>query len=553
MPQDTFQIALEHHRAGRLRQAAAGYRALLDADPTHPDAAHWLGVLAFQAGRPAQAIPLLQTAIARRPDDAAFHHNLGMANLRAGQPADAIAAFERALQLVPDRAETLLAWGLAHLTRAQPGDADAAAFAFRQATVTGLDSAEIHQYAGIAQLAAGRPTESVAAFLVALEKNPHDPDVWHHLALAYHQAGDLPQVRKSLNKALEIDPTLARAWYALAAMDFEAGNFDIAAGLFKKAIKAKPDYLAAHQGLARALERAGRQSEATVAFARAVQASRGRSQSAQAPVRSKTDADQLIDSILSGAPSSAPAAPTLTTAISDLERQLTSPRIVEFHHALAANAEIFSPAQIPNEPLRKLFDRYADTFDSHLRNQLQYNVPELIAQAVAAIRFDDDPLLDILDLGCGTGLCGMLLRPIAKSLAGVDLSPAMIEKCKERHVYDRLGVGDLVATLADNPRAFDLLTAADVFLYLGDLTPVFQAALTALRPGGLLVFSVEAGAGDRYHLHNKTLRYTHSEPYLKHVAAIHGFIEESFTQVTLRVEAEQPVAGYLVILRAPRG
>src|SRR5258706_10950562 len=171
MAQASCQIALEHHRAGRLRQAAAGYRALLDADPTHPDAAHWLGVLAFQAGRPAQAIPLLQTAIAQRPDDAAFHHNLGMANLRAGRSADAIAAFERALQLVPDRPATLLTWGVAHLTRGQPPDADAAPFAFRQATVAGLDSAEIHQYAGIAQLAAGRPAESVAAFLVALEKN----------------------------------------------------------------------------------------------------------------------------------------------------------------------------------------------------------------------------------------------------------------------------------------------------------------------------------------------------------------------------------------------
>src|SRR3954464_906788 len=94
MPQDTFQIALEHHRAGRLRQAAAGYRALLDGDPAHPDAAHWLGGLAFKAARPAQAVTLLETAAAQRPKDAAFHHNLGMALLHAGRAADAIAAFE---------------------------------------------------------------------------------------------------------------------------------------------------------------------------------------------------------------------------------------------------------------------------------------------------------------------------------------------------------------------------------------------------------------------------------------------------------------------------
>ncbi|MDB5320143.1 MAG: hypothetical protein JWN40_1774 [Phycisphaerales bacterium] len=556
MPTDTFQIALEHHRAGRLRQAAAGYRALLDANPAHPDAAHWLGVLAFQAGRPAQAVTLLETAAAQRPSDPAFHHNLGMALLHAGRPADAIAAFERAAQFAPDRPETLLAWGLAHLTRSQPGDPAAAAFAFRQANIAGLDTAELHQYAGIAQLAAGRPAESVAAFLTALEKNPHDPASWHHLALAYRQAGDAQQVRKSLNKALEIDPTLARGWYALGALDFEAGNFDIAAGLFKKAIKSKGDYPAAHQALARALERAGRQSEATAAFAHAVQASRGRPRTPGTPPRSASDADQLINSILSGPPSphppTSPSSLPLSSAISDLEHKLTSRRTVEFHHALAANASIFSPAQIPAGPLANLFDRYADTFDEHLRNQLQYIVPELIAEAIAALRFDDDPPLDIFDLGCGTGLCGVLLRPFAKSLAGVDLSPAMIEKAKARGVYDRLGVGDLVATLLDNPNAFDLLTAADVFIYLGDLTPVLQAATRALRPGGRLAFTVEAGAGDRFHLHHKTLRYTHSEAYIHHVTAIHGLTEELFTPVTLRVESDQPVAGYLVILRTPK-
>ena len=554
MAQDNLQIALEHHRAGRLRQAADAYLALLDADPTHPDASHWLGVLAFQAGRPAQAINLLETAAAMRPNDPAFHHNLGMANLHAGRTSEAITAFERTLELLPNRTETLFAWGIAYLVRAQPGDADAAVFAFRQAHLAGLDAPQLHQYAGVAQLAAGRAPQAIADFLVALEKNPNDPSAWHMLAIAYRQAGDRDQVRKCLNKALEIDPTLARAWYALAALDFEEGNFDIAAALFRKAIKAQPDFSAAHQGLARALERAGRQSEAVAAFAQVLQSARGPARpTLETPSAQTADSAALIDSILSSrarpaAPS--PAKPNLSSAISNLEQKLTNPRMVEFHHALVANAEIFAPAQIPANPLKNLFDRYADNFDNHLRNTLHYNVPELIAQAVAEVR-EGDHLFDALDLGCGTGLCGALLRPMVKTLAGVDLSPAMIEKARARGVYDRLGVGDLVATLNDNPAAFDLLTAADVFIYLGDLTPALQASLRALRPGGLLAFTVEAGPGDRYHLHQKTLRYTHSHPYLKHVIDIHGFHEEAFKEVVLRVESERPVHGYLLVLRAP--
>lgn len=528
MPSDPLQIALEHHRAGRVRQAAATYRALIDADPCHAEALHWLGVLAVQAGRADQAVAWLEQAAALRPGDAAFEHNLGMAYLNCGQAAHAIKTFERAIKLAPDRADTLMAWGLAHLSRGQGGDAEAAAFAFRQAHLTGLDTPQVYQHLGIAHLAAGNSADAITAFQNATQKDPNDAASWHHLALAYRHRGEAREVRKCLNKALELDPGRASAWCALGALDVEAGNFDIAAGLFKKAIKAQPDYPTAHHALGRALELAGRRAESLDAFGQALRAARNRykSLSVNGPANSLPD------------------------ALGALEDKITSPRTIEIHHALAANADIFSPVQVPGNALANLFDRYAETFDAHLQGQLQYRAPELLAEAIGAARADDR-LLDILDLGCGTGLCGPLFKPIASSLAGVDLSPNMIEKCKARNVYDRLGVGDLVATLNDNPRAFDLLVAADVFLYLGDLSPAFEASAKALRPAGLLAFSVEAGGGDRYHLQRKTLRYTHAEPYLKRLASIHGFEEVSFHTVVLRVENEKPVAGYAIVLRWP--
>jgi predicted TPR repeat methyltransferase len=531
MPADALQIALEHHRAGRLRQAATTYRTLIDADPQHAEALHWLGVLAFQAGRPDQAVPLLEQAAALRPKDAAYEHNLGMAYLHCGEADYAIKAFERATKLVPDRPETLMAWGLAHLSRAKPGDAQAAAFAFGQARLAGLDTPAVHQHLGVAQLAAGNPDQAIAAFQTATQKDSNDAATWHLLALAHRHRRDIKEVHKCLNKALELDPTRASAWCALGALDAEAGNYDIAAGLFKKAIKANPNYPTAHHALGRALELAGRRAESLEAFGHALRASR------------KTPNPSLASSRSS-------AAPSLPDALASLEDKITSPKTIEIHHALAANADVFSPVQVPPNALAKLFDRYADTFDAHLQDQLQYRAPELLAQAIGAARPDDRPL-DILDLGCGTGLCGPLLKPIAASLAGVDLSPNMIEKCKARGVYDRLGVGELVATLNDNPAAFDLLVAADVFIYLGDLSPAFEAASRALRPGGLLAFTVEGGGGDRYHLQRKTLRYTHAEAYLKHLASIHGFEDVSFQTMVLRVENERPVAGYVVVLQRP--
>ena len=94
---------------------------------------------------------------------------------------------------------------------------------------------------------------------------------------------------------------------------------------------------------------------------------------------------------------------------------------------------------------KAVFDRYAENFDAHLQGQLQYRAPEMLAQVIGAAR-TDDKLLDILDLGCGTGLCGPLFKPIANSLAGVDLSPNMIEKCKARTQRVRLFAGSLAST-----------------------------------------------------------------------------------------------------------
>src|SRR6478672_6151430 len=105
MPQDSLAIALEHHRAGRLRQAEEGYRALIAADPNNADALHWLGVLLCQAGQGPAAVELLERAVAQRPGDAAFQHNLGQAYRITRRLDDAVDAFARAVELEPRRAE----------------------------------------------------------------------------------------------------------------------------------------------------------------------------------------------------------------------------------------------------------------------------------------------------------------------------------------------------------------------------------------------------------------------------------------------------------------
>ena len=180
----------------------------------------------------------------------------------------------------------------------------------------------------------------------------------------------------------------------------------------------------------------------------------------------------------------------------------------KLHVLLSVKTNVAPPTQLPPGSISGLFDRYAEQFDQHLVEKLDYHVPEMIVEAVAGAERPE--FLDILDLGCGTGLCGPLLRPMARTLVGVDASPEMTRKARARLVYDQLEIGDIVDVLKKSPIAFDLLVAADVLVYLGDLTPFFEAAVSALRPGGMLIFSVEGDDGDRFRMQTATRRFSHS-------------------------------------------
>lgn len=498
---------------------------MLVLDPDNADALHWLGVLTFQAHRADQAIPLLEKAAGLRPGDASFMHNVAQAYMACGRINDAVDAFERAIELDTCRGEAHFGLGLALLARKADGDAAEAVAALRRAHEAGLDSAELHYHFGQALLAIGQPEEAVPAFRAALKKNPADPAGYYQLAMAFRLLKEPREVRKCLLRATEIEPFFAPAWYALGMLDLESGRASIAKGLFRRAIQANPDYAPAYRGLGRALQLTGNQQDAMAAFAKALRLSQRRP-----------------------APPEPPA--SLADSLDELEQRMTDPRMTELQYALATQYGIAAPAYIPPNIVANLFNRYAEVFDRHLQGKLQYHLPEVIAERIAAQKLDRP--LDILDMGCGTGLCGPLLRPIAATLTGIDLSPAMIDKARERGVYDRLEVMDLVQAMRNHPDSYDLLVAADVLIYIGDLAPAFEAAAHAVRPGGLFIFSSEAGpVGTRYELAPATRRFTHSREYLHHLARIHGFVEMSFEDIIPRIEHEQPVAGYLVVLRWP--
>jgi len=211
------------------------------------------------------------------------------------------------------------------------------------------------------------------------------------------------------------------------------------------------------------------------------------------------------------------------------------------------------PGRASDDYVRAEFEGFAATFDDSLA-RLEYRAPGLVAGEVVRIFGDAQARLAVLDAGCGTGLCGPLLRPTASFLCGVDLSPAMVELARKRSLYDALVVEELTAYLRAHEASFDLVVSADTLVYFGDLGEVVPAAARTLRPGGALVFTVEASAdeeapaGFRIHPHG---RYSHTRGYLVRVLGQAGFVDATVVETTLRKEAAKWVDGYLVSARMP--
>ena len=467
------------------------YRGILNAEPRHADALHLLGVLAGQTGRKEAAVDFIRQSIAVRPDHAEAHKNLGVALKDCGQMDAAIAAYRSAIALKPDYAEAHKNLGSALYHIRQLGGAIAA---YRQAIASKSDYAEAHSNLGAALRDAGLLDEAIAACRRATALKPDQPDFHNNLGNALHDKGQHDEAVVAYRTALQLKPDFAAACKNLGIALTTTGRTDEAIAAYQKAVALKPDYADAFGNLGHALKAHGRIEEAIAAYRSAI---------------------------------------TL------------KPDSPDWRHVFAALTGDHSPTTTPATYIRKLFDPYASEFDDHLTGQLHYRVPEQLLEAVVSVA--PGRQFDILDLGCGTGLCGAQFRSIAKVMTGVDLSSAMIAKAGERGIYDRLITADITMAMRDQDGSSDLILAGDLFIYVGDLAGVFAAAARTLRGGGLFAFSLERHDGEGFILHAK-VRFAHSLAYLRGLADAHGFAEVHIREIIVRKSGPDEVPGWIVVL-----
>ncbi|HMC16393.1 MAG TPA: tetratricopeptide repeat protein [Albitalea sp.] len=385
-------------------------------------------------------------------------------------------------------------------------------------------------------------------------------------AIELHQRGELDAAAALYQQILATMPTHFDALHLLGVIKGQRNEFAVAVQLFERALQVNPNSAAAFNNFGNVLQALGRYSQALASYDRslALRPDNPKGLMHRGNVLRKlsrpVDALTSYERALALKPDYADALIHRADALVDLARHdeaVLAYRLAlscggdagRIGYSLAALGAAALPKASPVDYVTGLFDQYAEAFDEHLVETLQYKTPSLLVGMLRSrLGQPASAGLDVLDLGCGTGLCAPLLRPIARSLVGVDLSPKMLAKARERSLYDELVCAELGEYLAGLTQRSDIAVAADVFVYIGDLNEVLAGVAATLRPGGLFGFSVESAEDGDYRL-QATHRFAHSLAYVRRLAGEHGFSVEAVESGPIRKNGDADILGHLVLLR----
>lgn len=390
-------------------------------------------------------------------------------------------------------------------------------------------------YAGVLAHENGRTGEALALIERSIELSPGQPD-WHsNLGVVRQADGNLDGAIDAYRRAIALAPGHARAHGNLGVLLKVQGHLEDAESEYRRSIELDPNHADAYHNLAVVLGATGRAKEAVGCYSRALTLkphypeARRALALAYCNIGRRDLAIELCEQWVKDDPASPVA-----------------------RHTRAACSGRDVPARAEDEYVRRVFDSFSDSFEAKLA-RLDYRAPALVAESLADAGVPAARSLEIADVGCGTGLCGPLLAPYASRLTGVDLSVGMLKHARDKGVYDRLFECELTSYLEDNPGAFDVIVSADTLVYFGRLEEAIAAAARALRPGGLLIFTVEEAVEpdmtDTY-LIQPHGRFNHGIGYVERLLTGAG-LTPSIGRAELRMESGVPVAGLVVRAAKP--
>ena len=552
--------AIASHQARNFNSASAKYLKILEKDASHADTNHNFGLLKVELGLKEEALIFLQTAINTNPNVLQYWITFINTLTTVEQFDDARAVLDQAhlfghkdetlnhlkhnLDLAQMKYETLIKPNQLNASKSDRHQTnilsemklDKALKLAKKKVINGLNEEAKKIYKdilvkfpgnkkaknGLGDLAGmlssfdkvskdqdppqgqqqyviklyhqGQLKQSLQQVNILLQQFPNSSNLYNIRGVAYRGLDQLDASIKSYEKALSIKPDFAEACYNMGNALRDQGKLNEALEAYTKAISIKPDYADAYNNMAVALKKQGKLEEAIEAY---------------------------------------------NNTVSINPDHWTAKHMLS---ALTGNKN----STAPREYVENLFDGYSKRFETSLVHNLEYKIPKLIRDILIKPN-SNESLGSVLDLGCGTGLFGFEIRDHCSQLEGIDLSNRMLELAKQKNVYDKLSQSDIVEYISNKPLDFDYYIALDVFVYVGELTEIFQLIRSRNKKTGHLVFSTEHTELDGYHI-LKTGRYSHSKTYVENLCKEFGYKISHFSTTNLRKEKEHFLTGGVYVL-----
>jgi predicted TPR repeat methyltransferase len=563
MKSSLLSLAIKAHQQGDFSTAESAYLELIKSDPNNADTLHLLSILYGQNLDSAKGLEYVERAIALQPKVPTFYNSLGNCHRRAGN-------FELAKQ------------------------------AYLQCLALDSSSATAHNNLGNVYFQLSEFDQAIHHYHEAIKINPEFADSHFNLAMLFIKKEDFPLSESHLESTLKVDSRHFEAHRQLGRLLYQRGDFERAIVHLSESAQTDFRHPDTYVNWGASLTSLDRHQEAIEIFQKALAIDSYHYEAnfnlgatyltLHLPKQALEHFLKLLDKhpspellynvgviymyldhhgeaiaylkeVLKLEPQNLAARLNLGVtyiktenyqdAITQYQEALKlDPENLEIQYTLAALMQGEAPNSAPSEYVERLFDQYAPYFDRHLTQVLHYETPKQLFEATKAFVESRQDLF-IVDLGCGTGLCGEAFKPLAKKLIGIDLSSEMLKQAAEKKVYDQLIESDIDDGLTQFSDV-DLILAGDVFTYLGDLDKTFGLAFNSLITNGLFSFTIENCSPPTTDFHlQQSARYCHHPAYIQRLAKHHGFTLLQEKEITLRLQKNHPLLGTLFVLQHP--
>ncbi|MBN9229358.1 MAG: methyltransferase [Legionella sp. 40-6] len=553
-----FEKAYQLQQEGKLTEAIACYESILGQEPQHSPTLHFIGLAHAQAQDLDKALLYLQQAVHLHPHDASMHNNLGNVYKKAHLWDEAINEYQAALAIHPEYAQ---AHNNLATVYALKNDYTHALKHYAQAVQAEPDFSAAHFNLGLLLLKNNQFSAAKIQFNNVIRLNPDYTEAHFYLGILNLEENTLDEAKSAFEQVLQQDAEHIEALVNLGVIALKSNHNQQAVDYFTKALALDNHHLEARNNLAATFMHFDRFENALMHYDVLLQTDPQNieylynSGVAQMALGHLNEAIVYFERIISQMPH-APSLNNLAAVYLKMEQRETAREYLK--QALAENPEDAVSAHMlaalegeqhaptSTEYAHNLFNNYALYYDQHMQGTLHYTLPQHIAKLLH--QYSLPTSLHTLDLGCGTGLTGIVLREASTTLTGVDIAEKMVAQARDKNLYDQLVTADIQEFLAQDLQQYGLIVAADVLPYFGSLEELFSQISAHCLPEGYFLFSVEITTNYPWQLQT-TARFSHHPSYLRQLAHQYGFTILQEELVPARKQNEEWLEVMLFVLQ----